>query len=164
MQRKGFEPSRRRRHTDLNRARLPFRHLCVLTDCKEKAVECQPHEVRRMGLEPTRHCWHKILSLARLPIPTSPQRWLYYHSALDNAIVFLKFSKKTFASIIGDLITVSMRQFAYLNYLWWFITSRCMDGCSSIAYSAYLTRTVCMRWMRLVIAATYLLSVLYVAA
>ena len=88
MQRKGFEPSRRRRHTDLNRARLPFRHLCVLTDCKEKAVECQPHEVRRMGLEPTRHCWHKILSLARLPIPTSPQRQLSYHRHYDYARTF----------------------------------------------------------------------------
>ena len=80
MQRKGFEPSRRRRHTDLNRARLPFRHLCRLKNNKENAVEPQPHRVRRMGLEPTRHCWHKILSLARLPIPTSPQRYLYYHN------------------------------------------------------------------------------------
>ena len=41
-----------------------------------------------MGLEPTRPNGHKILSLARLPIPTPPQRKLYYHSCIMFASLF----------------------------------------------------------------------------
>ena len=57
MQEKGLEPSCCCQHTDLNRARLPFRHSCV-SFFKKTEEQIFGSLMREKGLEPSRRCQH----------------------------------------------------------------------------------------------------------
>ena len=57
MQEKGLEPSCCCQHTDLNRARLPFRHSCV-SFFKKTEDKIFGSLMREKGLEPSRRCQH----------------------------------------------------------------------------------------------------------